>query len=75
MKGRSIIPTVKRRRNVLNHFFMSGLIPAPMPEAVRRQMEINNRIQAEAMALWEIEQKHPKRLEDKRESATDSAGH
>ena len=72
--SRSIIPSVKRRRNVLNDFLLTGLAPAPMPEAVRRQMELSNRIQAEAMALWQIEQKHPKRLEDKRDLATDSAG-
>ena len=39
--------------------------PVEEPEPVRRQREMLRAMEAEALALWRIEQKHPKRIEDK----------
>lgn len=69
----SIIPSVKRRRSIDWETFAAvsigltgGLMGGAEPEALRRQREILNAMEAEAFALYRIEQKHPKRLEDKR---------
>lgn len=82
MTGKSIVPSVKRRRDWLRYadgwyapmgeqhalpdWMMTGLVPSQEPEVVRRQREIARAMEAEAAALYRIEQKYPKRLEDKR---------